>query len=89
MNQYDPQALRSSAKRREKNIQAFKDTIRKEQAVIDEFMYIISQIDPDHEDVKKLRLTIKKKQDNIKIFKLAIKNEKIQIEQELKLAFTA
>lgn len=84
--QYDPQALASSAKRRQKNIQAFKETIRKEKADIDHFLYIISQIDPDHPDVKKIISTIKKKKENIRIFKLAIRNEEMLIKQELRLA---
>lgn len=86
--QYDPQALASSAKRRKKNIIIFKETINKEKAAIDHFLYVISQIDPDHPDVKKIRSTIKKKLANIAIFKQAIKDEKILIKQELKIAQT-
>lgn len=83
---YDLLALRLSAKRREKNILAFKETIKKEQESIEYFQYIITQIDTDHPDVKKLRGAIKKKRANINIFKRAIKDEKIMIKQELKMA---
>jgi len=86
MNQYDPISLRQSAKRREKNILAFEDTIKKERAFIDHYLYVMSQIDPTHPDVKKLLSTIKKKQNNIKVFKQAIKDEKILINREKLMA---
>lgn len=86
MNQYDPRALKLSAKRRSKNILIFKETIKKEQAFIKQFQYIITQIDPDDPDIKKLRSTIKKKLENIKIFKQAVKDERILMRQELELS---
>ena len=86
MTTFDPIALEQSAKRREKNILAFEETIRKEQAFIDHYEYVISKIDPEHPDVKKLESTIKKKKANIKTFEQAIKDERILIKQELIMA---
>lgn len=86
MSNFDSQALKRSAKRREKNILAFVDVIKKEQAFIEHFRYVITQIVPSHPDVKKLHSIIKKKEANIKTFKQAIKDERIQIKYELKLS---
>jgi len=83
---YSPTALRQSAKRREKNILAFADTIKKEQDFIDHFKDVVSRIHPTHPDVKKLKSVIKKKQENVTLFKQAIKDEKRLILEELKWA---
>lgn len=83
---FDPDALKKSAQRHKNNIQIFTDTIKKEQAFIDHFEYVISQINPDHPDVKKLKLNIRKIKDNILTFKKAIRDERDLIKKELALA---
>jgi len=83
---FDPDALKKSAQRHKNNIQIFTDTIKKEQAFIDHFEYVISQINPDHPDVKKLKLNIRKIKDNILTFKKAVRDERDLIKKELALA---
>ncbi len=83
---FDPDALKKSAQRHKNNIQIFRGTIKKEQAFIDHFEYVISQINPDHPDVKMLEQNIKKIKNNILTFEKAISDEKDLIEKELALA---
>ncbi len=80
--QYDAQALRADIDKRRGNIQIFEDTIGKEKAAIQNFTYIISQIDPQHSDVSVIEGNIKKTKANIKTFEDAIDEEKTQIQRD-------
>lgn len=80
--QYDAQALRADTDKRKHNIEIFEDTLKKEQAAIDNYAYIITQIDPTHPDVKTLEGNIEKIKLNIKTFKDAIAEENKQIEKD-------
>ncbi len=83
--QYDRGALAADTQRRKNNIKIFEDTIGKEQAAIENNRYMISQIDPEHPDVKKLEENIKKMKVNIKTFEDAIAEENRQIERDLEM----
>lgn len=83
--QYDPEALRLDTEKRHTNIKIFEDTISKEKAAIDNNLYMISQIDPKHPDVKKLEENIEKMKANIKTFEDAIVSENVEIGRDLEM----
>jgi uncharacterized protein (DUF3084 family) len=79
---YDHDSLLADIERKKNNIITFQDTIEKEKKAIENNLYIISQIDSDHPDVKVLEANIEKKETNIKTFKDTIKNEEEEIKRE-------
>lgn len=83
--QYDPLALRQDTEKRKNNIKIFEDAISKEKESIERNLYIISQIDPKHPDVKTLEETIEKMKTNIKTFEEAIARENEEVERDLEM----
>ncbi len=83
--QYDHDSLMADTKKRENNIKIFEDAIEKELQAMDQNKYMISQIDPTHDDVKKLKEVIKKMNDNISTFDEAIQQEKQLIKRDLEM----
>lgn len=83
--QYDAGALRADTEKRRNNIKIFEDTIKVEKEGVDRERYMVSQIDPEHPDVKKLEENIEKRKINVKTFEEAIKKENEEIERDLEM----